>query len=74
MVNSLKYGHCLPNADLWKLFQTFLNVAGIWLPVLAFFNPELQKLLDAGFVAKLTAAFAATNTYLTLATSPKIGV
>lgn len=74
MFNSLKFGQSLPNSDLWKLLQVLLNMIAIWLPVVALTNPELQLLLDAGLITKLTTALAATNAYLTFATSPKIGV
>lgn len=74
MFTSLKFGQVLPNSDLWKFLQLLLNIGAIWLPVLALINPQLQQLLDAGMITKLTAAFAATNAYLTLATSSKIGV
>ena len=74
MLNALKYGQLLPNSDLWKFLQLVLNIVGIWLPVLATTNPQVKELLDAGFIAELTTALAATNAYLTLATSSKIGV
>lgn len=74
MLNAIKFGQFLPNSDLWKFLQLLINIIGIWLPVLALTNPNLQQLLDAGLITKLTTALAATNAYLTLATSPKIGV
>jgi len=74
MLNSLKLGQSLPNSDLWKFLQLTLNLVAVWLPVLALTNPHIQELLDAGMVTKLTSALAATNVYLTISTSPKIGV
>jgi hypothetical protein len=74
MLNAIKYGESLPNSDLWKFLQLTLNIAAVWLPVLALTNPHIQQLLDAGMVTKLTSALATTNAYLTLATSTKIGV
>jgi uncharacterized membrane protein YqaE (UPF0057 family) len=74
MLKSLKHGHSLPYSEAWKVLQILLNLAGLWLPVAALFSPPLQSLLDVGLVTKLTAALATTNAYLTLATSPKIGV
>lgn len=74
MLKALKHGQSLSNVDLWKFLQLLINIIGIWLPVLALINPQAKELLDTGFVAEITTAFAATNAYLTLATSPKIGV
>lgn len=74
MLNALKFGQSLPDSDLWKFLQLLINIIGIWLPVLALTNPYAKELLNTGFIAELTTAFAATNAYLTVATSPKIGV
>ena len=74
MLNAMKFGQSLPNSDLWKFLQLTINIIGIWLPVLALTNQQAKELLDAGFITEVTSALAATNAYLTLATSPKIGV
>ncbi len=74
MFTSLQCGYSLTNSALWKLLQVVVNILGIWLPVIAFFNPDFGKLITPEILAQVATALAATNAYLTIATSAKIGV
>ena len=70
----LKQGERLSRPEFWKAFQNFCNLLLVWIPLVVMFFPSMQKLLDGDVLGKLIIAAGAMNTYLTTATSTKVGL
>lgn len=73
MLNALKKGESLQNPELWKKVQMVIAVAAGFLPLVIVFFPSLQWLLDKDVAGKLIAGIGGLMSYLTVATSEKIG-
>jgi hypothetical protein len=69
----LQKGVMLQNPAAWKNLQNFIQLLAGALPLVVFFVPAAQVLIDTGMLAKAYAGVGAISIYLTTATTDKIG-
>jgi len=69
----IQKGECVKNPALWKMVQVKVGVLLVLIPILTIISPPAAIALKV-WVTAIQATCAAIVTYLTFATSEKIGV
>jgi len=68
----LKLGTKINNSPFWKLFQIFINLTTIGLPILTMISPDCN--INPDKLATIITTVGAMNVYLTTATTEEVGL
>jgi hypothetical protein len=74
LLDAIKAGQELANPGGWKVFQNWMNLGVAGLGIVATVVPGLASVLTPDVIGGLAALLGTANTYLTTATTTKIGI
>jgi len=74
LFSALLKANTLANADTWKKVQNLINLMAGLTPLFTLLSPRYAQFLTPETLTALTLSVGAINTYLTTATTDKIGL